>query len=226
MKYNEVKIGIFVERPNRFIAHVIIEGQVEKCHVKNTGRCKELLIKGVEVYVECHNDPKRKTQFSLIGVKKGNFLINMDSQAPNKVVMEWLKVGNLYQNPTFLKGEKTYGQSRFDFYMEELDRKCFIEVKGVTLEEGGIAMFPDAATKRGVKHIKELCRCIEEGYEAYIIFVIQMKGIKEFRPNTIRQPEFHEALIEARTKGVKILAYDCMVTENSLVLDQEIPISL
>lgn len=226
MKYNEVKIGIFIERPNRFIAHVIIEGQVEKCHVKNTGRCKELLIKGAEVYVECHNDPKRKTQFSLIGVKKGNLLINMDSQAPNKVVMEWLKVGNLYQNPIFLKGEKTYGQSRFDFYMEELDRKCFIEVKGVTLEEGGIAMFPDAPTKRGVKHIKELCQCIEDGYEAYIIFVIQMKGIKEFRPNTIRQPEFHEALIEARTKGVKILAYDCMVTENSLVLDQEIPISL
>lgn len=226
MQYNNMKTGIFIERPNRFIAYVMIEGKLEKCHVKNTGRCKELLIEGVEVYVECHNDPKRKTQFSLIGVKKGNTLINMDSQAPNKVVMEWLKAGNLYPNPTFLKGEKTYGQSRFDFYMEQLDRKCYIEVKGVTLEENGVAMFPDAPTERGVKHILELCKCIEDGYEAYIIFVIQMKGIKEFRPNTIRQPEFHQALIEANKKGVKILAYDCIVTKNSLIIDQEIPISL
>lgn len=226
MKYQNIKEGIFKKRPNRFLAHVEVEKKEEICHVKNTGRCKELLIEGVTVYVEHHNNPKRKTNYSLIGVKKGDQIVNMDSQAPNKVVMEWLKAGGLYENPSVIKPEKTYGDSRFDFYVEAEEHRCFIEVKGVTLEEEGIARFPDAPTERGIKHIKELGRCIEDGYEAYLIFVIQMKGIVQFEPNNRTQKEFGKALIEAQKKGVHILAYDCIVTEDSLILDKEIPVQL
>ncbi len=226
MKYQNIKEGIFKKRPNRFLAHVEVEKKEEICHVKNTGRCKELLIEGVTVYVEHHNNPKRKTNYSLIGVKKGDQIVNMDSQAPNKVVMEWLKAGGLYENPSVIKPEKTYGDSRFDFYVEAEEHRCFIEVKGVTLEEEGIARFPDAPTERGIKHIKELGRCIQDGYEAYLIFVIQMKGIVQFEPNNRTQKEFGKALIEAQKKGVHILAYDCIVTEDSLILDKEIPVQL
>ena len=176
--------------------------------------------------MEHHNNPKRKTNYSLIGVKKGDQIVNMDSQAPNKVVMEWLKAGGLYENPSVIKPEKTYGDSRFDFYVEAEEHRCFIEVKGVTLEEEGIARFPDAPTERGIKHIKELGRCIQDGYEAYLIFVIQMKGIVQFEPNNRTQKEFGKALIEAQKKGVHILAYDCIVTEDSLILDKEIPVQL
>lgn len=226
MKYQNIKEGIFKKRPNRFLAHVEVEKKEEICHVKNTGRCKELLIEGVTVYVEHHNNPKRKTNYSLIGVKKGDQIVNMDSQAPNKVVMEWLKAGGLYENPSVIKPEKTYGDSRFDFYVEAEEHRCFIEVKGVTLEEEGIARFPDAPTERGIKHIKELGRCMQDGYEAYLIFVIQMKGIVQFEPNNGTQKEFGKALIEAQKKGVHILAYDCIVTEDSLILDKEIPVQL
>ena len=226
MKYQNIKEGIFKKRPNRFLAHIEVDKKEEICHVKNTGRCKELLMEGVTVYVEHHNNPKRKTNYSLIGVKKGDQIVNIDSQTPNKVVMEWLKSGGLYENPSVIKPEKTYGDSRFDFYVEAEEHRCFIEVKGVTLEEEGIARFPDAPTERGIKHIKELGRCIEEGYEAYLIFVIQMKGIVQFEPNNRTQKEFGKALIEAQKKGVHILAYDCIVTEDSLILDKEIPIQL
>ena len=226
MKYKNIRQGIFLSRPNRFIAYVELDGEVVKCHVKNTGRCKELLIEGVTVFLEEHDNPNRKTKYSLIGVKKGDILINMDSQAPNKVVEEWLKEGGLYENPSLVKREKTYGNSRFDFYVEAGEKRCFIEVKGVTLEEEQIAKFPDAPTERGIKHIKELCDCRKDGYEAYIIFVIQLKGIVKFEPNIQTQPEFQQALVKAKRAGVHILAYDCLVTQDELWIDQKIDVDL
>lgn len=226
MKYKNIRQGIFLSRPNRFIAYVELDGEVVKCHVKNTGRCKELLIEGVTVFLEEHDNPNRKTKYSLIGVKKGDILINMDSQAPNKVVEEWLKEGGLYENPSLVKREKTYGNSRFDFYVEAGEKRCFIEVKGVTLEEEQIAKFPDAPTERGIKHIKELCDCRKDGYEAYIIFVIQLKGIVKFEPNIQTQPEFQQALMKAKREGVHILAYDCFVTQDELWIDQKIDVDL
>ena len=226
MKYKNIRQGIFLSRPNRFIAYVELDGEVVKCHVKNTGRCKELLIEGVTVFLEEHDNPNRKTKYSLIGVKKGDILINMDSQAPNKVVEEWLKEGGLYANPSLVKREKTYGNSRFDFYVEAGEKRCFIEVKGVTLEEEQIAKFPDAPTERGIKHIKELCDCRKDGYEAYIIFVIQLKGIVKFEPNIQTQPEFQQALMKAKREGVHILAYDCFVTQAELWIDQKIDVDL
>ncbi|MBO8462624.1 MAG: DNA/RNA nuclease SfsA [Firmicutes bacterium] len=226
MKYKNIRQGIFLSRPNRFIAYVELDGEVVKCHVKNTGRCKELLIEGVTVFLEEHDNPNRKTKYSLIGVKKGDILINMDSQAPNKVVEEWLKEGGLYANPSLVKREKTYGNSRFDFYVEAGEKRCFIEVKGVTLEEEQIAKFPDAPTERGIKHIKELCDCRKDGYEAYIIFVIQLKGIVKFEPNIQTQPEFQQALMKAKREGVHILAYDCFVTQDELWIDQKIDVDL
>lgn len=226
MKYLNIVKGIFLERPNRFIAHVRIKGKEEIVHVKNTGRCKELLIPGCEVYLEGHDNPKRKTKFSLIGVKKGDILINMDSQAPNKVVGEWLKQGGIYKKPTLLKAEKTYGSSRFDFYMEEGEKKAYLEVKGVTLEVDGVARFPDAPTERGIKHMKELIQAKEEGYDAYLMFVIQMKGIKHFEPNDVTHQAFGDTLREAKEKGVHVMAMDCQVTKDSLLIDQQIPIHL
>ena len=226
MNYQQIKKGIFKKRPNHFLAQVIIDGTEELCHVKNTGRCKELLIPGAEVYVECHQEKKRKTKYSLIGVKKGEVLINMDSQAPNKVVKEWLEGGHLFENPSYVKAEQKYGDSRFDFYVEAEGKQCFLEVKGVTLEEDGVARFPDAPTERGIKHIQELIQCKKEGYEAYLIFVIQMKGVSSFEPNNRTQPEFGAALKKAKEAGVHLLAYDCIVTEQTLTMDQEIPIDL
>ena len=226
MKYEKIKKGIFLKRPNRFLAQVLIDGKEELCHVKNTGRCKELLVPKAEVYVECHNNEKRKTKFSLVAVKKGDVLINMDSQAPNKVVKEWLEEKNGLGQLKVIKPEKKYGNSRFDFYLETNEKKCFMEVKGVTLEENGIAKFPDAPTERGVKHILELIECAKEGYESYLIFVIQMKGILSFEPNDRTQPEFKEALKKAREAGVHIFAYDCLVTDDGLCLDQEVSVCL
>lgn len=226
--YHNIKEGRFLNRPNRFIAQVEIEGQEESCHVKNTGRCRELLIPGQsKVFVEDHGiDTNRKTRYSLVQVMKGNTLINMDSQAPNKAGYQWVEQGHLYKNVTFLRAEKKFGDSRFDLYVEGDGKKAFIEIKGVTLEKDGIAMFPDAPTERGVKHIRELCHCIEEGYEAYILFVIQMKGITEFRPNIVTQPEFGDALVEAERKGVHILAYDCKVEIGSMEIDRPVKVCL
>lgn len=226
MKYSNIVTGKFIKRPNRFIAHVEIDGKEEIAHVKNTGRCKELLIPGCEIYLEENDNPKRKTRFSLIGVKKGNLLINMDSQAPNKVVGEWLAQGGIYQNPTRIKPETTYGSSRFDFYMEENEKKAYIEVKGVTLEEDKIARFPDAPTERGVKHINELIQAKEEGYDAYIIFVIQMQGMKLFKPNDETHKEFGDTLRKAKECGVHVIAVDCEVMRESLVINTEVPINL
>lgn len=216
MKYKNILKGKFIERPNRFIAHIEINGKVEICHVKNTGRCKELLIPNATVFIQENNNPKRKTQFSLIGVIKEKRIINMDSQVTNKVVHEWILKGNLFEDVILIKPETKYNKSRFDFYVETKNSKAFIEVKGVTLENDGIVKFPDAPTERGVKHLKELCDCVKEGYDAYVIFVIQMKEVLHFKPNVETHKEFAQVLKEAKKDGVNVLAVDCEVKEDSI----------
>lgn len=227
MKYDNMIRAIFIERPNRFIALCEVNQEVCKVHVKNTGRCAELLIKGVVVYLEENNDPKRKTKYSLIAVEKGSRLINMDSQAPNEVVEEALTSGKLQlpgleEGLTFIKREVTYGDSRFDFYIESDEKKGFIEVKGVTLEQEDYVMFPDAPTIRGLKHVEELMIARQEGYYCYILFVIQMKGVRYFKPHVERQEAFAKALKRAEALGVNILAYDCLVTPDKLELHQRV----
>jgi len=224
VKYERIETGKFLERPNRFIAYVEIAGQKETVHVKNTGRCAELLTPGATVYVQKADNPERKTQWDLIGVKKGKRMINMDSQIPNKVVEEWIRKGNLFPDAALIKPETTYKQSRFDLYLEEGERKIFIEVKGVTLEQDGVVKFPDAPTERGVKHLNELCEAVKDGYEAYVFFVIQMKGVKYFTPNMKTHAAFGEALRNAQEQGVHILAYDCKVTKDSIEIGQEVPV--
>ena len=227
MKYNNIVKGKFIERPNRFIAKVEIDGTTETVHVKNTGRCRELLVKGTTVYLEKSNNPERKTGYDLLAVlKNGKTLINMDSQIPNAVTEEWLRKGNLFSKDAVIRREVTHNKSRFDFYIEEGGRKIFLEVKGCTLETDGIARFPDAPTERGVKHINELIDCVNEGFEAYILFVIQMKGIKHFEPNDKTHSAFGDALRNAESKGVNILAYDCNVTKDTIEIDKEIKVLL
>lgn len=227
MKYNNIVKGRFIERPNRFIAKVEIGGVTETVHVKNTGRCRELLVKGTTVYLEKSNNPERKTGYDLIAVlKNGKTLINMDSQIPNAVTEEWLRKGNLFSKDAVIRREVTHNKSRFDFYIEEGGRKIFLEVKGCTLETDGIARFPDAPTERGVKHINELIDCTNLGFEAYILFVIQMKGIKHFEPNDKTHSAFGDALRNAESKGVNILAYDCNVTKDTIEIDKEIKVLL
>lgn len=226
MKYENMTKGRFISRPNRFIANVEINGVNEVCHVKNTGRCRELLVPGATVYVQESDNPNRKTKYSVIGVLKGNRKINMDSQVTNKVVHEWILNGNLFKDVILIKPEKKYKNSRFDFYVETNTEKAFIEVKGATLEEDNIVRFPDAPTERGVKHIYELCECIDEGYNAYIIFVIQMKDVLYFTPNDVTHKAFGDALREAEKKGVKIIAVDCNVTEDSIDIFDYVDIRL
>lgn len=231
MTYKEVTTGTFISRPNRFIAKVLINGKEETVHVKNTGRCKELLINGYRVHLSVSNNPNRKTKYDLIATEKvlndgSVILINMDSQIPNDAVEEWLIKGNLFSENAVIKREYTFGSSRFDFYIEDRSRKAFLEVKGVTLEENGLAMFPDAPTVRGVKHIKELEKAVALGYEGYILFVIQMKGCKYFTPNYKTHKDFGEALKKAEKSGVKILAFDCLVKNNSISLQDEVEVKL
>lgn len=226
MRYRNIVRAIFLARPNRFIANVEIQGKQEVCHVKNTGRCRELLLPGTEVYLQRAENPDRKTKYDLIAVKKGERLVNMDSQIPNYAVKEWLEKGGLFQKITQLRMETRYGNSRFDLYLEADGKKIFMEVKGVTLEEDGTARFPDAPTERGVKHIHELMECRKNGYEAYLFFVIQMKGIRCFEPNDRTHPAFGEALRQAAAEGVHILAYDCRVTEDLIEIDQRIQVRL
>ncbi len=218
MKYDNIVTGRFLTRPNRFIAHIEIDGEVSVCHVKNTGRCKELLTEGAEVYLETSKNPERKTKYDLIAVKKGNTLINLDSQAPNKVFYEWARV--YFGEKVKMTPEKRYKNSRFDYYIEKEDQKIWVEVKGVTLEENGVARFPDAPTERGIKHLKELCDAVAEGYTAYMVFVVQMKGIKYFEPNIITHKAFGDALEKAHESGVNILCIDCKVTPDTLVADK------
>lgn len=217
MHYKNIREGKFISRPNRFIARVETNGREEVCHVKNTGRCKELLIPGVAVYVQEADYEHRKTKYDLIGVRKGDRLINMDSQVPNKVFHEWLLEKGYFKDLQLIKPESKYQNSRFDFYIQTSTRKIFVEVKGVTLEEGGVALFPDAPTERGIKHIMELCKAIDAGYEAYVVFIIQMKDVHYFTPNVKTHPAFGEALSQAKRHGVKILALDCEVTKDSIV---------
>ena len=226
MRYTNIMAGKFLARPNRFIAHVEIAGHEEIVHVKNTGRCKELLLPGATVYVQHFPEGKRKTKYDLIAVEKQNLLINMDSQAPNKVVQEWLMEQEPFGKITYLKPECKHGDSRFDFYLETEAKKMFIEVKGVTLEEKGVVMFPDAPTERGVKHVQELCHCLEQGYEAAIVFVVQMSGMRYFTPNRRTHAAFAEALERAEACGVRMLALSCEVTPESLAINGEIPIHL
>lgn len=216
MKYENIYKGQFLSRPNRFIAYVDIEGKTEKVHVKNTGRCRELLTDHAEVYLEKSDNSKRNTAFDLVAVKKGHRIINMDSQAPNKAVEEWLKQGGLFDDVQTVRPETTYESSRFDFYVETTEEKIFIEVKGVTLEKDDVVLFPDAPSERALKHVKELCDAVKQGYRAYILLVVQMEGVKYFIPNRETQPEFAEALLEARKAGVRILAYDCRVTQDTM----------
>lgn len=226
MHYENIVKGEFISRPNRFIANVLIDGEIHKCHVKNTGRCRELLVPGCEVWLEHSKIEKRKTEYSLITVNKSGKLINMDSQAPNKAVEEWLQSGGLLPDIKLLKREQKWGDSRFDFYFETENEKAYAEVKGVTLEENGVVMFPDAPTERGVKHVKELYKLKEKGFSAYLIFVIQMKDVKYFTPNIKTHKEFADALIEAEKAGVKIVAADCFVSPDTMEIRDRVRIVL
>lgn len=243
MEYQRMAPGIFLDRPNRFIAHVQIDGREETVHVKNTGRCRELLLPGAQVMLQLSDNPNRKTAWDLISVKKeGLGWVNMDSQAPNRVVMEFLE-----KQPgiTYIRPEYRYGDSRVDFYFERFaangkdpggeqqtngapgePRQCLMEVKGVTLERDGIAYFPDAPTERGVKHILELQRALAEGYDSYLAFVIQMEGITEVRPNDETHPAFGQALREAAAAGVQVLCLPCAVKKDSLTVKEALPCGL
>lgn len=226
MKYENIVKARFESRPNRFIACVSVDGRREKVHVKNTGRCRELLTENAEVYLNRSNNQKRSTCYDLVAVQKGGRLINMDSQAPNKAVQEWLERGGLFSDVDVVRPETTYGSSRFDFYAEASGDKIFIEVKGVTLEQEDVALFPDAPSERAVKHVTELAEAVKEGCQAYVIFVIQMENVQYFTPNRRMHPEFAVALLAAREAGVKILAYDCKVTPDSLEIGKSVPVKL
>ncbi len=225
MRYAQVLPARFLARPNRFIAQVELRGRVETVHVKNTGRCKELLVPGAQVYLEAATNPARKTPYDLIAVEKGDVLINMDAQAPNRVFGEWAAAGGI-PGLTLLRPETTWGSSRFDFYWESATEKGFVEVKGVTLEVDGGAFFPDAPTERGVKHLHELKAARQQGYRTAVCFVIQMKGVGFFSPNDATHPAFGQALREAAQAGVEVWAYDCAVTPDSLVMDAPVPLRL
>ncbi|MBR3978180.1 MAG: DNA/RNA nuclease SfsA [Oscillospiraceae bacterium] len=225
MKYSHMVAGRFLARPNRFIAHVEIGGNTEICHVKNTGRCRELLQPGAEVFCQVAQNPARKTKFDLIAVRKGKRLINIDSQAPNTAAGEWLKGGGLGELKD-LKAETFHGDSRFDFSFEKDGKTCFLEVKGVTLESDGICAFPDAPTTRGVKHLQGLTKAVREGFGAYVLFVVQMADVTYLHPNDSTDPAFGGALREASAAGVQVLAVDCQVTENSMEIGKAVPVRL
>ncbi|HHW08302.1 MAG TPA: DNA/RNA nuclease SfsA [Clostridia bacterium] len=226
MQYNNIKPAKFLSRSNRFLCHIEIDGRVEACHVKNTGRLKELLIPGAGVFVRETDNPNRKTKYDLIGVYKGDRLVNIDSQVPNPVFQEWVENSGFFPGLSLIKPEYRYKQSRFDFYLETKNGKVLVEVKGVTLEIDNAAMFPDAPTERGVKHIMELAGSINDGYEPWIIFIVQMKNVDYFTPNAATHPEFARALKEAAAKGVKVLALDCIVTPDSIRAADFIPVRL
>ena len=228
MQYQNVKKATFLHRPNRFIAQVMLEGAEETVHVKNTGRCRELLVPGATVYLEDCGRPERKTRYDLIAVEKGDRLINMDAQAPNKVFGEWAAAGGFRDGLTLLRPETTWGNSRFDFYWEssENGRKGFVEVKGVTLEEAGAAYFPDAPTERGVKHVEELMACRAAGYEAALFLVVQMEGVAFWSPNDRTHPAFGAAVRAAAAAGVEILCRDCRVTPDSLAMGAPVAVRL
>lgn len=224
MRYTDIQKAHFLSRINRFVARIEIDGCEELCHVKNTGRCQELFLPGTPIYVQLQRSTMRKTKYDLIAVQKGDTLINVDSQAPNYVVREWLENGGFIRGLEQMKPETFYRHSRFDFFLQARGKPAFLEVKGVTLEENGIAYFPDAPTERGLKHIRELCDCVKEGYDAYLIFVIQMQGCTHFHPNDRTQPEFGYALREAAGQGVQIQARECRIQPDAIEIDRELPV--
>ena len=226
MKYENITEGCFIDRPNRFIAHVKINGVMETVHVKNTGRCRELLVPGCPVILEKSDNTARKTAYDLISVCKEGRWINMDSQAPNQAAAEWIQGGGLFPEEVSVYRERKYGNSRFDIYVESPERKAFIEVKGVTLEENNIVRFPDAPTERGLKHVEELAECMQDGYEAYLLFVIQMKDVRKFQPNWNTHHRFGDALKAAREAGVRILAMDCMIGEDFMRIQDPVEVDL
>lgn len=231
MKYKTVKQASFIKRPNRFNAVVSLDGERTTVHVKNTGRCRELLLPGSKVYLSKAENPQRKTGYDLVAVEKRRedgsvMLINMDSQLPNDAVFEWLPSSGLFSANAVIRREVTHGDSRFDFYVEDTGIGSFIEVKGVTLEKDGCAMFPDAPTERGVKHLRGLASSLKKGYNGIVIFVIQMKGVRKFMPNDLTDPDFASALRDAASAGVRIIAVDCVVTPDSVTVDREVEIEL
>ena len=226
MKYKNTVRAEFCDRPNRFIAHVKINGVMETVHVKNTGRCRELLVPGYPVILEKSDNTARKTAYDLISVCKEGRWINMDSQAPNQAAAEWIQGGGLFPEEVSVYRERKYGNSRFDIYVESPERKAFIEVKGVTLEENNIVRFPDAPTERGLKHVEELAECMQDGYEAYLLFVIQMKDVRKFQPNWNTHHRFGDALKVAREAGVRILAMDCMIGEDFMRIQDPVEVDL
>ncbi len=230
MKYRNIVQGKFIARPNRFIARVEIDGEEHTVHVKNTGRCRELLQPRASIYLEKSDNPARKTCYDLVSVVKGHRIVNMDSQLPNGLVEEWLRESEeakeIFGNISFIRREKTYGKSRFDLYVESGDRKMFIEVKGVTLENHNVVSFPDAPTERGIKHLNELVDALQDGYETYVFFVIQMEGVDCFTPAWDKHKEFGDALVNALNKGVKVLAYDCKVSCDEVRINQAVRVQL
>ncbi|MCR4963886.1 MAG: DNA/RNA nuclease SfsA [Firmicutes bacterium] len=226
MQYENIKRAVFLSRPNRFIANIEIDGRPYLCHVKNTGRCRELLLPGVDVVVQKAGSAARKTPYDLIGVWKGERFINIDAAAPNQVVAEWLPASGLLAGISHIRPETVYGDSRFDFYLESAEGPAFIEVKGVTLEENGVVRFPDAPTERGCKHLLGLIDCVKQGYAAFVIFVVQMENVRYFEANAATDPAFAAALAAAHRAGVRVLAYSCQAGESSLFLHRPIPVKL
>ena len=233
MKYENIEKANFIERPNRFVAIVSIEGESVRVHVKNTGRCRELLVPGAAVYLEdfVGRMGSRKMRYSLIAVEKGGLLVNMDSQAPNKIAAEGLLSGRIelpdMSRLAGVKAEQKYGNSRFDFYIEdEGGHKGWLEVKGVTLEDGGVASFPDAPTERGLKHVNELRRAKSEGFMCYVLFIVQMKGMRWLEPNDDHDPDFSDALRKADEEGVHVIAWDCLVEPDEIVADEQVSVKL
>ena len=225
MRYDHIREGRFLSRPNRFIVHVEVDGKVEVCHVKNTGRCRELLIPGTTVWIDESDNPNRKTRFDLIAVDRGGMMVNMDSQAPNRLFAEWAKDGHLGTLDE-IKAECRFGDSRFDFRLRQGEQLTYVEVKGCTLEVEGEALFPDAPTERGVRHIRELMAAKAAGHRAILFIVIQMKSAKVFRPNRATHPAFADALQEAQAAGVEIMAWDCVVSPETVRIDQPIEVRI
>lgn len=226
MKYKNIVTAKFIERPNRFIAKVDIDGEVHTVHVKNTGRCREILVPGTTIFLETSDNPDRKTKYDLVSAVKGERIINIDSQLPNHLVEEWLENQDIFRNITYVKREKTYGKSRFDFYIEADNKKIFIEVKGVTLENDNVVSFPDAPTERGIKHLNELLEAVKEGYEAYVFFVVQLKDVRYFTPADDKHKEFADTLRYVASKGVNVIAYDCSVTANEIIICDKVLVKL
>lgn len=224
MFYKNIAAGKFISRPNRFIANVEIDGKVQVVHVKNTGRCRELLLPGSTVYCEKSDNPNRKTAYDLVAVEKGKLLINMDSQAPNAAFSEFIHDGSFKDGIEYIARERKYKNSRFDFYFKRKGKEYFAEVKGVTLEDEGVVLFPDAPTERGVKHLTELEDAVKNGYGGCVVFVVQLKEAKYFTPNRKTHPEFADKLKEVQKEGVEIFAYTCNVTPSSISLLSQIPV--